>query len=93
MSSCGHKATKAYDRVVPGGDICGAAKHSVSRSPRRRSIGSTSRRIRGTEFMQYRRRANGLLRLDVGRLDDWPPFLDLGLLQSGERFGRLLLAR
>jgi len=37
--------------------------------------------------------ANGLLRLDVGCLDDWPPFLDLGLLQSGERFGRLLLAR
>src|SRR5262245_19989885 len=34
-----------------------------------------------------------LLRLDSGRLDDRPPLLDLGLLNGGERFGRLLLAR
>jgi len=33
------------------------------------------------------------LRLDAGRLDDRPPFLDLGLLQRGERFRRLLLVR
>src|SRR5262249_59593263 len=31
--------------------------------------------------------------LDVRRLEDRPPFLDLGLLLGGERFGRLLLAR
>src|SRR2546423_2133076 len=33
------------------------------------------------------------LRLDVGRLDDRPPFLDLRLLLGGERLWGLLLAR
>jgi hypothetical protein len=33
---------------------------------------------------------SGLLPLDVCRLDDRPPFLDLGLLQSAKRLGRLL---
>ena len=30
---------------------------------------------------------------DAGFLDDWPPLLNLGLLQSAQRFRRLLLAR
>jgi hypothetical protein len=30
--------------------------------------------------------------LDVGRLDDWPPFLDFRLLKRAERFRRLLVA-
>src|SRR5262249_23101073 len=34
-----------------------------------------------------------LFPLDVRRLEDRPPFLDLGFLLGGERFGRLLLAR
>src|SRR5262245_6526561 len=33
-----------------------------------------------------------LLCPDVGRLDNWPPLFNLGLLESVERFGRLLLA-
>src|SRR5712691_9769105 len=33
----------------------------------------------------------GSLRLDVSRLDDRPPFLDLGFVEDGERFRRLLL--
>ena len=33
------------------------------------------------------------LRLDVGRLDDRPPLLDLGLMIGAEGFRRLLLAR
>jgi hypothetical protein len=33
------------------------------------------------------------LRLDAGRLDDGPPFLDVGLLRGGQCLGRLLLAR
>ena len=33
-----------------------------------------------------------LLRLDAGRLDDRPPLLDLGLMQSAECFGCLLVA-
>ena len=32
------------------------------------------------------------LRLDPKLLDDWPPFLRIGLLQSGEGFRRLLFA-
>src|SRR5258708_5127539 len=32
------------------------------------------------------------VRRDVGRLDDRPPFLDLGLLVGAERFGGLLVA-
>jgi hypothetical protein len=35
----------------------------------------------------------GLIRLDVGRLDDRPPFLDLGLVTGAKRFRRLLFAR
>jgi hypothetical protein len=31
------------------------------------------------------------LRLDVGRLNDWPPFLDFSLLERTERFRCLLL--
>src|SRR2546421_11972927 len=34
-----------------------------------------------------------LFRLDVGRLDDGPPFLDLGLVKRAESLRRLLLAR
>src|SRR5262245_65281151 len=33
------------------------------------------------------------LHLDVGRLDDRPPFVHLGLVEGGERFRRQLLAR
>ena len=33
------------------------------------------------------------LRLDVGRLDDRPPLLDLGFLQRAEGLGRLPVAR
>ena len=33
-----------------------------------------------------------LLRLDASLLDDWPPFLDLGLLKRGKRRGRQLMA-
>jgi hypothetical protein len=33
------------------------------------------------------------LRFDPCRLDDRPPFLDVGLLQRAERLRRLLLAR
>ena len=33
------------------------------------------------------------LTLDVGGLDDRPPFVDLGLVEGSERFRRLLLAR
>src|ERR1043166_1301784 len=36
---------------------------------------------------------SSLFRLDVGRLDDGPPFLDFGPLKGAERLGRLLLAR
>src|SRR5512144_1034 len=32
-------------------------------------------------------------RLDVSRLDDRPPLLDLGLVKSGQRLRRLFLAR
>src|SRR6202030_886537 len=35
----------------------------------------------------------GSLCSDPGRLDDRPPFLDLGLLKRAEGFGRLLVAR
>src|SRR5262245_5068478 len=35
----------------------------------------------------------GSLALHVGRLDDRPPFLDLGLLIRGQRRGRLLVGR
>jgi hypothetical protein len=35
----------------------------------------------------------GSLRLNARRLDDRPPFFRIGLLQSGERLRRLLLAR
>src|ERR1700737_5414748 len=31
--------------------------------------------------------------LDASSPDDWPPFLDIGLLQCSERFGRLLIGR
>src|ERR1017187_2248771 len=34
-----------------------------------------------------------LFALDVGGLDDRPPFFNLGLLERSERFRRLLLAR
>src|SRR5262252_847093 len=34
-----------------------------------------------------------LLAPDICRLDDWPPFLDLGLLQGPKRLRRLLLGR
>jgi hypothetical protein len=34
-----------------------------------------------------------LLRLNPGFLDDRPPLLDFSLLESGETFRRLLLAR
>jgi hypothetical protein len=37
--------------------------------------------------------AGGSLPLDVCRLDDRPPFLDLGLLQRPERLRRLLVPR
>src|SRR5262245_29147400 len=36
--------------------------------------------------------AVGLLALDVRGLDDRPPFLDLGLVQSKQRLGRKLVA-
>jgi hypothetical protein len=36
--------------------------------------------------------AAGLFRLDPELLDDWPPFLDFGLLIGGKRLGRLLVA-
>src|SRR6516164_8269093 len=35
--------------------------------------------------------AAGSLALDISRLDDWHPPLDVGLLQGGERFWRLLV--
>src|SRR5262249_41991583 len=35
---------------------------------------------------------SGLLRFDAGLLDDWPPFLDLGLLIGIKRLRRLPLA-
>src|SRR5215467_3189711 len=34
-----------------------------------------------------------LFRLDIGRLDDWPPLLDLGALKRRKRLWRLLVAR
>ena len=34
-----------------------------------------------------------LFRLDVGRLNDRPPFLELGLVQDGKRLGCLLVRR
>src|SRR3954467_15370691 len=37
--------------------------------------------------------SSGLFRFDVGGLDDRPPLFDLGLLERGERLGRLLRAR
>src|SRR5262245_65073613 len=37
--------------------------------------------------------ASASFRLDVSRLDDRPPLLDLGLVKSAERLRRLLLAR
>src|SRR6516225_1045609 len=47
-TSCGHKAGKAYDRVVPGPDSCTAAKipggipHSIASSASASSLGGTS---------------------------------------------------
>src|SRR5262245_43529243 len=38
---------------------------------------------------RWRRR---LFAFDIGRLDDRPPLLDFGLLESAERVGRLLVA-
>src|SRR5262245_53128259 len=43
-------------------------------------------------FLKYRQRSDSF-RLDVRRLDDRPPFLNLGLLISTQRLRRLLLAR
>src|SRR5262245_35075307 len=38
-------------------------------------------------------KATSLFRFDAGRLDDWPPFLDLGPVEGSKRLRRLLLAR
>jgi hypothetical protein len=35
----------------------------------------------------------GSFYFDAGRLEDWPPFLDFGLLKGTEHLGRLLVAR
>src|SRR5438045_996824 len=42
---------------------------------------------------EIRQASHTSFRLDVRRLDDRPPLLDLGLLLGGERLWRLLLAR
>src|SRR5258708_35150804 len=38
------------------------------------------------------RRSRALLRLDIRRLDDRPPFLDFGLVKGEQRFGGELVA-
>src|SRR6516164_9000272 len=42
--------------------------------------------VRITAIMEYRAELLGLVRLDVGRLDDWCPAGNLALHQSGERW-------
>ena len=69
-------------------------KNSVvvrSSRPRRRAPA-----IRGTGFMESLRNpeigGGSSFWFDAGVFDDWPPLLNLGLLQSAQRFRRLLLA-
>src|SRR5688572_21339041 len=51
------------------------------------------RRASGRRFRIWRRGVGGLLSLDVRRLEDRPPLVDLGLVVGAQRFGGLLLAR
>ena len=55
--------------------------------------GSNHHRRSASVEQELRRWAAGSLALDVRRLDDRPPLLDLGLLIRAERLWRLLLAR
>src|SRR5438128_2386352 len=51
---------------------------------------TTQRRHRRSPSWRF---SLGSLRLDARRLDDWPPLVDLGLLEGAERLRGELLAR
>src|SRR5262245_54109987 len=71
----------ASERVLEGDDTTLSAPISIG-SPDGRSARRALRTIRSTWDS---------LGLDVGRFDQRPPFLDLGLLMSSQRFCSLLL--
>jgi hypothetical protein len=48
--------------------------------------------ICGVRVILVRNRTPGLFPLDARRLDDRPPLLNLGLLESAQRLGSLLFA-
>ncbi len=60
---------------------------------RRASDAAASANAPASNHRLMSRSLDGLLRLDVGRLDDRPPFGGFGLLQRAQRLGRLLVAR
>ena len=58
-------------------------------------VGGWASAVRGTrcyESLRNPKSAGSSFWFDAGFLDDWPPLLNLGLLQSAQRFRRLLLA-
>src|SRR5262249_2374509 len=81
-------APAASDRLAPRRSATEPAPRQ-HRLPDAENFGGEVSRHRS---LKYRQRSDAF-RLDVRRLDDRPPFLDLGVLISTQRLRRLPLAR
>src|SRR5262249_36944562 len=81
------RAPAAPDRLAPSRCAMRPAGRQRPRPDAEKFDGEVSRH----RSLKYRQRSDSF-RLDVRRLDDRPPFLDLGLLISTHRLRRLPLA-
>src|SRR5262249_34116806 len=81
-------APAATDRLAP----TRCAQRPAARQRLRPDAENFGAEVLRHRSLKYRQRSDSF-RLDVRRLDDRPPFLDLGLLISPQRLRRLPLAR